>query len=93
MWNFVLAKASIISLLLPRNRAQLTGIFSKSYLGLQNQLANQPLKWKLTTELGETIDLFIRFYIRVFVVKSLARRTIKDFAGNIIGNIWKDLKE
>ena len=61
----------------------------------QNQLANHKLKEKLTTALGEKwlyIDLLIRVCIRVFVVKSLGEPS-KDFAGNVIGNIWKDLKD
>ena len=61
----------------------------------QNQLANQKLREKLTTALGEKwlyIDLLIRCCIRVFVVKSLGE-PLNKFAGNVIGNIWNDLKE
>ena len=61
----------------------------------QNQLANQPLRGKLTTALGEKwlyLDLLIRCCIRVFVVKSLGQ-PLKDFAGLVINNIWKDITE
>ena len=61
----------------------------------RNQLANATLKQKLIAVLGEKwlyIDLLIRCCIPVFVVKSLGK-PVKEFAGLVIGNIWKDIQD